>query len=118
VSASVKEEFGIAILEAMAAGLVVVAPAGGGPATYVAHGDTGILTDTSTPQVVATATHAALDLAESPGAAARVRRARDMIRTRFGIDTMAADLASVYEQVGSRTAGAGVRSPVVAEGAS
>ncbi len=118
VSASVKEEFGIAILEAMAAGLVVVAPAGGGPATYVAHGDTGILTDTSTPQVVTTATHAALDLAESPGAAARVRRARDMIRTRFGIDTMAADLASVYEQVGSRTAGAGVRSPVVAEGAS
>ena len=35
VCGSLKEEFGLAILEAMAAGLPVVAPAGGGPATYV-----------------------------------------------------------------------------------
>ena len=46
VSASLKEEFGIAILEAMATGLVVVAPWEGGPATYVDDGVTGILADT------------------------------------------------------------------------
>jgi glycosyltransferase involved in cell wall biosynthesis len=46
VCASIKEEFGIAILEGMAAGLLVVAPTGGGPATYVENGVTGILTPT------------------------------------------------------------------------
>ena len=35
VCGSLKEEFGIALLEAMGAGLMVVAPDGGGPATYV-----------------------------------------------------------------------------------
>ena len=46
VCASLKEEFGIALLEAMASGLVVVAPDGGGPATYVDEGVTGFLTAT------------------------------------------------------------------------
>ncbi len=46
VCASVKEEFGIALLEAMASGLLVVAPDGGGPATYVEEGVTGFLTAT------------------------------------------------------------------------
>ena len=104
VSASLKEECGIAILEAMAVGLVVVAPAGGGPATYVAHGETGILADTSNAAALASATHAALDLAAAPDAAARAERARDMVRTRFGIDTMATSLASVYRAVAPRRA--------------
>ena len=99
VSASLKEEFGIAILEAMAVGLVVVAPRGGGPATYVSDGENGILADTSTPDAVAAATHAALDLAVAAGADVRERRARNMVHTRFGIDTMAASLASVYLRV-------------------
>jgi glycosyltransferase involved in cell wall biosynthesis len=130
VSASLKEEFGIAILEAMAVGLVVVAPAGGGPATYVADGETGILTDTSTPYAVAAATHAALDLAVAPGADARAREAQHMVRTRFGIDTMAVSLAEVYQRVaaphrpgssgtsGSSSTTEGPTQPDVMEGAS
>ena len=43
VDGAVKEEFGLAVLEAMAAGLVVVAPSTGGPSTYVDDGDTGVL---------------------------------------------------------------------------
>ena len=46
VCGSLKEEFGIALLEAMGAGLMVVAPDGGGPATYVENGVTGFLTRT------------------------------------------------------------------------
>ncbi|KRF35557.1 glycosyltransferase [Terrabacter sp. Soil810] len=117
VSASLKEEFGIAILEAMAVGLVVVAPDGGGPATYVAHGETGILADTSTAAALANATHAALDLAAAPDADARMAQARDMVRTRFGIDTMAASLAAVYRQVAPQRAD-GPRLSDAVEGAS
>ena len=65
--ASLKEEFGIAILEAMAAGLVVVAPDGGGPATYVDDGVTGVLADTSSPEALA----AAVARAPRPGRVAR-----------------------------------------------
>ncbi|MEO7752267.1 MAG: glycosyltransferase [Terracoccus sp.] len=118
VSASLKEEFGIAILEAMAVGLVVVAPQGGGPATYVSDGEDGILVDTSTPGAVAAATHAALDLAVAPGADVRERQARNMVRTRYSIDAMAASLASVYRQVTAQSHPVSVTLRDVVEGAS
>ena len=91
--ASLKEEFGIAILEAMAVGLVVVTPNGGGPATYVDDGLTGVLTDTSRPDALAAGVGRALDLATAPGA------------ERFGIDTMAASLCEVYADVASGQVG-------------
>jgi glycosyltransferase involved in cell wall biosynthesis len=105
VCASLKEEFGIAILEAMAVGLVVVAPNGGGPATYVDDGLTGVLTDTSLPDALAAGVGRALDLATSPGAELRDRRARAVVRERFGIDTMAASLSEVYADVASGQVG-------------
>jgi glycosyltransferase involved in cell wall biosynthesis len=105
VCASLKEEFGIAILEAMAVGLVVVAPNGGGPATYVDDGLTGVLTDTSRPDALAAGVGRALDLATSPGAELRDRRARAVVRERFGIDTMAASLCEVYTDVASGQVG-------------
>ena len=99
VSASLKEEFGIAILEAMAAGLVVVAPGQGGPATYVTSGESGVLADTASVDALAAAVVAALDLAASPEADSTAERTMATVRDRFGVDTMAATLAEVYEQV-------------------
>jgi glycosyltransferase involved in cell wall biosynthesis len=99
VSASLKEEFGIAILEAMASGLVVVAPAGGGPATYVEHGVTGLLVDTTSADVLAGALVGALGLAAAPDAVARAQYAKDVVTDEFSIATMASSLATVYSEV-------------------
>ena len=63
VAASLKEEFGIAILEALTSGLVVVAPAAGGPATYVEQDVTGVLVDATCPDALAGAVTHALALA-------------------------------------------------------
>jgi glycosyltransferase involved in cell wall biosynthesis len=103
VCASIKEEFGIALLEALATGLVVVAPDGGGPATYVVDGDTGFLTATWDPHALEHATHRALDRAGLADPAI-ADRARVMVAERFTIQAMAAALAPVYRRVAEQEA--------------
>lgn len=98
VCGSLKEEFGLALLEALAAGLPVVAPHGGGPATFVEPGVTGVLVDTRTPSEVAAGIHAALDLAPVPG---RRERASATVRDRFTVEAMARTLGEVYSTVSS-----------------
>ncbi|MBM7503176.1 glycosyltransferase [Agromyces aurantiacus] len=97
--ASLKEEFGLALLEAMATGLFVVAPDGGGPATYVEHGVTGLLTATWEPDRLADALDAALATAGAERDDARAERSRAMVRENFTIQRMARSLAGVYRGV-------------------
>jgi glycosyltransferase involved in cell wall biosynthesis len=97
--ASIKEEFGVALLEAMSMGLPVVAPASGGPATYVEDGATGLLVDTADPGELATGIARALDIAAGPGADAAADRARDMVARTFTIQAMAGTLSRVYRDV-------------------
>ncbi len=99
VCASVKEEFGLALLEAMATGLAVVAPGSGGPATYVESGVTGFLVDTRDTVALAKAVMDALDLAVGPGGNAMAKRARHMVAQNFTIQAMAASLSNVYARV-------------------
>lgn len=93
--ASHKEEFGLAIVEALAAGLPVVAPIEGGPRTYVEDGRTGVLVDTSDPSALASGVQRALDL--SPDSA-RAEHVTATIRGRYDVTAMAEALAAVYRR--------------------
>lgn len=98
VCASVKEEFGLAILEAMATGLIVVAPDSAGPATYVDDGDTGFLVATGDPVRLGEGIERAL--ARAAASDPRIAtRSRDIVAERFTIQGMAATLAPVYRAV-------------------
>ncbi|AGZ42765.1 glycosyltransferase [Actinoplanes friuliensis] len=99
VCASLKEEFGLALLEALAAGLVVVGPDAGGPPAYVDQGRTGLLTDTTRPAELARAFRGALDLAAGEGQAARAAFARERVRAGFTVQAMAATLGKIYTTV-------------------
>lgn len=95
VCGSMKEEFGLAILEAMAAGLFVIAPLRGGPATYVEQGRTGLLVDTSNSERLREAI--VEGLAAAPRAANdRAIASRALVSERFSIHTMANTLAGIY----------------------
>ncbi|WP_298591101.1 glycosyltransferase [uncultured Kocuria sp.] len=104
VCASLKEEFGVALVEALASGLPVVAPDTGGPATFVADGVTGVLVDTREPAALARAVADALDLAARPDAERTAETARAMVRERFSIEVMAAALTTVYDDAAARAA--------------
>jgi glycosyltransferase involved in cell wall biosynthesis len=116
VCGSVKEEFGIALLEAMASGLLVVAPDGGGPATYVEDGVTGFLTRTWHRDALAAAIERALDTAaaetthgdstETAAGADRAARSRAVVEKDFTIQAMAGALSGVYRQVRRESAAA------------
>ncbi|TFC16296.1 glycosyltransferase [Cryobacterium algoritolerans] len=99
VCASVKEEFGIALLEAMATGLSVVAPHAGGPATYVEEAVTGFLVDTGNPAALAGGITDALTIASGPFGPEFAERARVMVARSFTIQAMASTLAAVYREV-------------------
>ena len=111
VSGSRKEEFGLAIVEALAVGLPVVAPRAGGPASYVEDGVTGRLVDTMDRPALAGAIHGALDLAR---VRSRAERARDLVARRFTIGVMSDALVPVYVAAhGPRPSAPPTRPPVV-----
>lgn len=95
VSGSEKEEFGLAIVEALAAGLPVVAPSAGGPATYVEHGFTGFLGDTTD---VSTIVEGVRWAGAARTSEVRADAARRMVRRRYSLGEMADALVAVYQE--------------------
>ena len=84
----------LSILEAMAAGLPVVASDVGGIAEAVAHGETGRLVPPGSPAALARALHALL--ADSATREAMGARALERAAERFSLPRMLAATASVY----------------------
>ena len=99
VCGSLKEEFGIALLEAMGSGLFVVAPDGGGPSTYVERDVTGVLTHTWDVDQLAAAMTRAVALTAAEPDDSRAARSRETVERSFTIQAMAAALSSVYAGV-------------------
>lgn len=94
VNGAAKEEFGLALVEALGVGLPVVAPSAGGPATYVTDGDTGVLVDPH--DDLAGGVRRALELV---GRAGRADRARALVERSYSIDAMADALVDLYRPV-------------------
>jgi glycosyltransferase involved in cell wall biosynthesis len=104
---SAKEEFGLAIVEALAAGLVPVAPHEGGPPTYLTDGSDGVLVDGGRVLSIRDGIRRARGLVHVPGRAAA---AWARVEQELTVDSMARALTGLYRR-------AAVPAPRVPEGA-
>jgi glycosyltransferase involved in cell wall biosynthesis len=97
---SLWEGLPIAVLEAMAMGVPVVATAVNGTPEAVRHGETGLLVPASDPDALA---EAMLALASDRDAAARMgASAREVARERFSVERMVHRMLAVYRAVAAR----------------
>ena len=83
----------------------VVAPDGGGPATYVDDGETGILTATWDVARLASALDEAVTSVRAEPDGRRAERSRAVVRERFTVQRMAEALGGVYRTVARDEAG-------------
>jgi len=97
VCPSLKEEFGLAVLEAMEAGLPVAATRRGGVPHYLRDGVNGVLLDTSTRHSLARGLHR-LAAATEPERRRMARAGRRTALERFSVADMADALARVYAE--------------------
>lgn len=92
------EAFGMALLEAMAAGVAVVVSDSGGPREIVEDGRTGRLFATGDAGALADALAASLD---EPAAARRLAEAgRERVRALFSRETYARSMEAIYDRLG------------------
>jgi glycosyltransferase involved in cell wall biosynthesis len=99
VSSSTFEGMSLTILEAMAAGLPVIATSVGGTPEIVADGTTGVLVAPGDPAAMAQAL--ARISADPRRAAAMGRAGRDRVAERFTLERMVNEYARAYSEIGA-----------------
>ncbi len=97
VHASVKEQFGTVLVEAMACGLPVIAVNRGGPATIVDDPETGWLVPPDDTEAFASAIVAAIN--DEPGRRARGRRARGVVLNRYSWRRIGSSFADQVDEL-------------------
>ena len=94
------EPFGRTVVEAMAAGVPVVATAAGGPLDTVADGDSGWLVPPNDPEALAAKVN---ELLSDPGRArAMGEHGRQRAHALFSLDRLVRDMTAVFEEVARR----------------
>jgi glycosyltransferase involved in cell wall biosynthesis len=93
---SYKEEFGISLLEAMDAGMLVFGPLQGGVNSYIRSGENGFLMDTSSVEEMKKAFHHSLRLTAQDELFAIARRGQETVREQYDIQTSARQFARMY----------------------
>lgn len=97
VNASDHEPFGLVILEAMAAGVPMIAVANGGPAEIIRDRETGLLIAERTPELLG---QAMIDLIADQTFRARLAAsARTVIAERYSRERLAADMGALMREV-------------------
>ena len=101
VCSSLKEEFGLSIVEAMSVGLITFAPLNGGANTYVRHGINGFLIDTSNAKSLGR--ELKFYITDDLNSWERNRQisklAQQTIEERYSIQKIARDFSSFYQAV-------------------
>ena len=98
---ALNEAFGMALLEAQASGVPVVAGAAGGVREIVAHGITGLLAPPGDAPAFALAVSSLLD--DHPRRAAFAEAARHRVRAEHDISSAARRLNTVFDAVSPRS---------------
>ncbi|MFF0274167.1 glycosyltransferase [Streptomyces sp. NPDC004330] len=101
VCPSAKEEFGLAVLEAMEAGLLVAGPLRGGVPAYLVDGHNGILMDTGGAGSLGAGLRRLVQV-EDDRARAMAARAQRLVRSTYSSTAMARALAHHYTAVTER----------------
>ncbi|MFD8207086.1 glycosyltransferase family 4 protein [Streptomyces sp. NPDC059695] len=102
VCPSAKEEFGLAVLEAMEAGMLVAAPSRGGVPNYLKDGENGLLLDTSSARSLGTGLRRLLQV-DDHSAAEMARQGKALVRTSYSVEAMARSLAGEYLDLARRS---------------
>ena len=100
VSAARSEPFGLSIVEAMAAGLPIVATASEGALEIIEDGVTGKLVPADDPESLAKAIN---DLLDDPLERSRLARNAQLAAQRYSLARMASDTEQVYREVLARS---------------
>ncbi|GGU83885.1 hypothetical protein GCM10010275_18970 [Streptomyces litmocidini] len=112
VCPSAKEEFGLAVLEAMDAGMLVAGPLRGGVPNYLVDGHNGLLIDTSSVRSLG-AGLARLVRTDDREAAELARRGRTLVGNSYSVEAMARALADHYRDTAGRGDDVGGGAPPV-----